>query len=387
MGMRDGNEGVFYESFDYFSSSPKDQDDKLRSTGARSISENDPRLASEKRLSDTAPADSSSALPSSLPLPSTILPSTLAAAQANADNIFAQMSALPLSSSLASGLLYQQHFFSYALQHQMLLSALANQTSGAGSKDDASSEAPAPPKEPETTEAKANTEKKEMDTKPRIRESPVEETLDISVDTNKRSKTNGYILSSPLDNDYLNPIHCFVRRHVEFFAANEADVSAPAPGRKTRIRLGQVGLRCIHCKSLPPKKRVKRAFCFPKNVSGIYHAVSNMKFDHFGKCHGLPTDERAEFSRLRESCSRRGSTSTSSGGMANSTAQYYHDSSLRMGLEDTADGIRFRRSSESQESGTRLATSSEGSTPVGADGISALIIAASDPASDTDNST
>jgi hypothetical protein len=166
-------------------------------------------------------------------------------------------------------------------------------------------------------------------------------------------------LASPEDSDYLNPLHCFVRKHVELFIANKDDVAAPAPGRKNRVVLGQVGIRCIHCAKLPLKQRVKRAACYPPSVQGIYHAVSNMKFDHFSLCHGLPSEAREEFTLLKNSCSRRGTagnnysasslrsiaSSSSSSGTPSSTAQYYYDSAVAKGLVDTESGIRFSEES------------------------------------------
>jgi hypothetical protein len=157
------------------------------------------------------------------------------------------------------------------------------------------------------------------------------------------------LLTSPLDQYHLNPLHCFVRRHIEVFVADKDDIAAPAPGRKTRVSLGQVGLRCIHCAALPMKDRVKRAVCYPAAVAGVYHSVSNMKFDHFDKCRGLPDHERAIFVTLRSTCGRHGprnssAESTGSKGVpnTNSTAQYYHDSAIAMGLVDSENGIRFQ---------------------------------------------
>lgn len=149
-------------------------------------------------------------------------------------------------------------------------------------------------------------------------------------------------LASSEDNEYLNDLHCFVRKHLEVFTADKGDIAAPAPGRKTRVNHGQVGIRCIHCAKLPMKERVKRAVCYPPSVGGIYHAVSNMKHDHFAICRGLPADAREQFSKLKNACARRG-TSGNGGvrGLASSTAQYYHDSAVHMGLVDTKTGIRF----------------------------------------------
>jgi hypothetical protein len=149
-------------------------------------------------------------------------------------------------------------------------------------------------------------------------------------------------LASSEDNEYLNDLHCFVRKHLEVFTANKGDIAAPAPGRKTRVNLGQVGIRCVHCANLPMKERVKRAVCYPPSVGGIYHAVSNMKHDHFAICRGLPADAREQFSKLKNTCAQRG-TSGNGGvrGLASSTAQYYHDSAVHKGLVDTKTGIRF----------------------------------------------
>jgi hypothetical protein len=183
-------------------------------------------------------------------------------------------------------------------------------------------------------------------------------------------------LAEHSDPEYLNPLHCFVRQHVEVFTADKDDISAPAPGRKTRVVIGQVGIRCIHCAKLPSKERVKRAICYPPSVSGIYHSVSNMKFDHFGLCQGLPPKPREEFASLKTSCSRRGTAgNNSSRSSASSTAQYYHDSAVRKGLVDTEAGIRFNGVQRTTENKPALSTPSRLPS-----GMSALMMAASQAA-------
>ena len=178
------------------------------------------------------------------------------------------------------------------------------------------------------------------------------------------------------DVDYLNPLHCFVRRHIEFFVADSNACSEPSPGRKSPVVVGQVGLRCTHCANLPQKERVKRSVCYPPSIAGIYHAVSNMKFDHFAICKGLPEASRQEFTTLRNSCRRRGTASgsynctkqrttsesqttgaksnnrlkgtksssssdSSTGSSGVSTGQYYAESAANKGLVDSDIGIRF----------------------------------------------
>jgi hypothetical protein len=86
------------------------------------------------------------------------------------------------------------------------------------------------------------------------------------------------LMAQPDDAQHLNALHRFVRKRIEFFSATEQDVASPCPGRKTRVLLGQVGLRCTRCAHLPFVDRVKRAVCFPPSIKGLYHAVSNMKY-------------------------------------------------------------------------------------------------------------
>jgi len=150
------------------------------------------------------------------------------------------------------------------------------------------------------------------------------------------------LLNTPEDEQVLNPIHCFVRKNVEVFIADENDVAAPAPGRKKRVTLGQVGIRCIHCKNLAPKYRVKRAICYPPTVASLYHAVSNMKFDHFLACNGLSLAGKQQFTELKNASKGRGNQASVS---VSCTSSYYENSARKeLGLEDTDTGIRVANS-------------------------------------------
>jgi hypothetical protein len=139
---------------------------------------------------------------------------------------------LPGLGNLSSALLFQQHFFQRALGEQYLLSLLSN---GAGPD-----EVPLMPRPAE-------------ESKPQ---------LPVPASAAPDEKT-GRILGTRLDAQCLSPIHCFVRRNVEFFAADADEIGAPSPGRKSRVQLHQVGIRCIHCARLRVKDRVKRSVCFP----------------------------------------------------------------------------------------------------------------------------
>ncbi len=202
-------------------------------------------------------------------------------------------------------------------------------------------------------------------------------------------KSNSRPLASPSDALVLNPVHCFVRNNVEVFMADSKDVSAPAPGRKKRVRLGQVGIRCIHCKNLPTESRVKRAICYPPTIASLYHAISNMKFDHFGACKGLSPSMRQNFADLKESSRRKGHWTA-----ASSTAKYYRESAEKdLGLIDTDNGIRVTNHSFLQTSNPLQANTQNNTTPTldkcgeivhvvhkdkQMDGMSALMLVATD---------
>ena len=156
---------------------------------------------------------------------------------------------------------------------------------------------------------------------------------------NKGNNNKGIcLLALPDDDVVLNPLHCFVRKNVEIFTASSDNIAAPSPGRKQKVVIGQVGIRCIHCANSSSKDRIKRAVCYPPTVNGIYHCVSNMKFDHFGACRAMPAALKEEFLALKKACTRKGSGGSTG---SNFTAHYYQTSALQIGLVDTQHGIRW----------------------------------------------
>eukprot|EP00978_Attheya_sp_CCMP212_P010715 scaffold26035_cov34-Attheya_sp.AAC.4 len=96
------------------------------------------------------------------------------------------------------------------------------------------------------------------------------------VSPSSQQEPSTQLLALKEDVCHLNAIHVFVRENVEVFTATAEDMSKPAPGRKNPIRLGQVGLRCIHCRHISGKKRIKRAVCYPTSLKRLYHSVSDM---------------------------------------------------------------------------------------------------------------
>jgi len=80
------------------------------------------------------------------------------------------------------------------------------------------------------------------------------------------------MLASAKDKEWLSPHLCVLRNSIEAFAANAEDIEARRrQGGTTRNppQVGYVGIRCVHCKHLPLKKRVKAAEAYPSSVSWV----------------------------------------------------------------------------------------------------------------------
>lgn len=146
---------------------------------------------------------------------------------------------------------------------------------------------------------------------------------------------NGLVpLALPEDATALSPLRCFLRENVCAFSATENDIAVRAPTTFS-IRVGQVGIGCIHCVKQPPNQRSNRAVCFPFSIGRVYQSVADIQRFHLGECKNLPEDAKQQFMSL-QSASSKGSK-----GLA--TRQYWVTSAKKHGLVDTSKGIRFGR--------------------------------------------
>ena len=135
------------------------------------------------------------------------------------------------------------------------------------------------------------------------------------------------------DKFWLSELQVYLRSNfAEAFAATEEDIAAPMHGRNKPIALGQVGIRCMHCKNDPPSERGQQATSYPSLISGIYNSVQQMLRLHFDCCLAMPAEVRKKIESLKVSSSARGGRK-----------QYWIDSSKRLGLVDTPHGIHFGR--------------------------------------------
>lgn len=140
-------------------------------------------------------------------------------------------------------------------------------------------------------------------------------------------------LGLPEDKYWLSELQVYLRSNfAEAFGATEADIAAPMHGRNKPIALGQVGIRCTHCRNDPPSERGQQATSYPSLISGIYNSVQQMLRLHYDCCLSLPPDIRIKVEQLKVSSSARGGRK-----------QYWIDSAKRLGLVDTPHGIHFGR--------------------------------------------
>ena len=153
------------------------------------------------------------------------------------------------------------------------------------------------------------------------------------------------LLALPEDKISLSETLCIVRENIEVFIATEADVKAPAPGRKRPVVVGQVGLRCIHCRvATHQSEKVKRAVCFPSSIKRIYRTVIDMKLDHFKACRFVPVEFKMKLEQLKATNAR--STGT--------TMQYFVQASKRMGMVDGGHGIRICKETEDSKNNVQI---------------------------------
>jgi hypothetical protein len=150
------------------------------------------------------------------------------------------------------------------------------------------------------------------------------------------------LLALPQDKISLSETLCVVRENIEVFTATRSDAGAPAPGRKHAVVVGQVGLRCIHCRhTIRSSDRVKRAVCYPSSIKRIYRTVIDMKLDHFLHCKFVPSALKEHLNELKAVQTR--STGT--------TMQYFIRAAHVLGMEDGTSGVRLNTSgSPSSES-------------------------------------
>ena len=154
------------------------------------------------------------------------------------------------------------------------------------------------------------------------------------------------------DPDWLSELNCFIRmKCLEAFSATESDVACPS--KRGRVCLKQVGIRCTFCKARPSIEREAAAVSFPESVAGIYESVKRWHRLHLGVCTEVPHSVTEKLHQLE-----------SANVSVLASRQYWQDSAMALGMVDTEQGIRFKRS-PTEPIGKQQATSAQDSADAG----------------------
>jgi hypothetical protein len=147
------------------------------------------------------------------------------------------------------------------------------------------------------------------------------------------SGLSSVVVYQAIDNDVLSEYQCFVRQQMEFFAATDVDVMTRAKGRNKPIIIGQVGIRCRHCATIPPKYRSSAAMFYPRKLGLIYQTGQNLiKLHLHGSCQNIPESVQVKMNKLnRSKC------------VVGSGKSYWQDSASSLGIYETEnDCLGFR---------------------------------------------
>ena len=163
-----------------------------------------------------------------------------------------------------------------------------------------------------------------------------EDTTTTEQQQKKKEQRRVVVLALPQDKDWLSDMDCFVRNNVEIFSATETDLSVAKADKKYPIKLGQVGLRCVHCAASSSSGEDggggggarRDAVMYPYSVSGIYESVRDFQKLHLDYCPHLPHELRMAMGKLTHGCSSLSSV----------LRRYYVQAARALGLFDSEDG-------------------------------------------------
>jgi hypothetical protein len=141
------------------------------------------------------------------------------------------------------------------------------------------------------------------------------------------------MLHAPNDDETLSDYQVFVRKQIEFFEADTYEVETPKPGRKKPIVLGQVGIRCKHCRDVLIARRMPATVYFPSKLRGVYQAAQNIATTHLDKCPNMSESVKRACSAFQKDSKR---ASAGRGGK-----QYWADAAKALGVVESQDRLRF----------------------------------------------
>ena len=145
-------------------------------------------------------------------------------------------------------------------------------------------------------------------------------------------RTRSKLLYSESDDTTLSAYQCLVRQQIEMFEATEDDVQFNISKMSKSVVRGQVGIRCLHCASLPEYSRPKAAVYYPRTLDSLYQFGQNMVKNHLCvTCESIPEETKKALIALQQA-RRRGK-----GGR-----ERWAQAARQMNVYEDEHGLRFK---------------------------------------------
>jgi hypothetical protein len=136
------------------------------------------------------------------------------------------------------------------------------------------------------------------------------------------------------DDELLSDHQILLRKQIEYFEVGPQEIQAISHGRRREIHLGQVGIRCKRCASLPPRNRPKGAVYYPSSLRALYQAAQNMAASHFTiSCETIGEDLKQQFQAFQSA-----KASAGHGGK-----KYWSDCARAVGVMEAENYLVFKK--------------------------------------------
>lgn len=141
-------------------------------------------------------------------------------------------------------------------------------------------------------------------------------------------------LSMQDDVDSLSPLHIFIRKYgIEAFVVTEEEANYKEFWKLKNFKVipGRVGIQCIHCRHLPLVQRGPKAVHYPMTISNLYNSLVNWYHVHASSCSEIPLHIKDELKQIEDRTK----------GCAGGRRRYWTEAAIKLGMEDTPQGIIF----------------------------------------------
>ncbi len=138
-------------------------------------------------------------------------------------------------------------------------------------------------------------------------------------------------LSIPTDQQFLHPVHNFLRNQCIEVFVSDGQNNSKKRGRGSKSNV--VGLRCVYCKHVSRQERANQAVSFPSKTAYIYESVRNFQRSHFEACEHIPNLVKTTYRALTLQQHRNI--------QAKYVKVYMAEAARELGMVETSNGLIF----------------------------------------------